>query len=90
MYLNEPHFAALNLLRAAAEKAGISEAEAALRWLAHHLVLKREFGDAVIVDASSTKHLENLPALDQGPLPVQVVQALDAGCEKTRTLHCVY
>lgn len=68
-----------------AGKHGLGEAECALRWLNHHSVLKRELGDGVIVGASSVKHLEeNLTALDQGPLPEEVVQALDDGWAKIR------
>ncbi|KAJ7302669.1 NADP-dependent oxidoreductase domain-containing protein [Mycena albidolilacea] len=90
-YWNEPNFKALDLLRPAIAPHGISESDAALRWLAHHSVLKKEFGDAVIVGASSAKHLEeNLEALDKGPLPADVVEALDAGWEHTRALPLKY
>ncbi|KAJ6583990.1 NADP-dependent oxidoreductase domain-containing protein [Mycena vulgaris] len=86
-YWNDTNFKALDLLRAAVAPHGITESEAALRWLAHHSVLKKEFGDAVIVGAGSVKHLEeNLEALDKGPLPADVVEALDAGWEHTRAL----
>jgi aflatoxin B1 aldehyde reductase len=79
------HFDALDLLRPAAQKHGLSESECALRWLAHHSQLKKELGDAVIVGASSTKHLEeNLKALDQGPLPEEVVRALEDGWARVR------
>jgi aryl-alcohol dehydrogenase-like predicted oxidoreductase len=38
------------------------------------------FGDAVIIGASSTKHREeNLVDLEKGPLPEEVVQALNVG-----------
>ncbi|EOD50988.1 Aldo/keto reductase [Neofusicoccum parvum] len=86
-YWNEPMWQALEGLRPVAKKHGISEAECAIRWLAHHSALKNELGDAVIVGASGTKHMdENLGALEQGPLPEDIVQALDAGWEKTRAL----
>ncbi|KAJ7878697.1 NADP-dependent oxidoreductase domain-containing protein [Mycena leptocephala] len=88
---NEPSFKALDALRSAIAPHGITESEAALRWLAHHSVLKQEFGDAVIIGASSKKRLEdNLEALDKGPLPVDVVAVLDAGWEETRTLPLTY
>ena len=71
--------------RPIAKKHGLTETECALRWLSHHSQLKREKGDAIIVGASSTKHLEeNLAALDQGPLPEEVVQALEAGWQRVR------
>ncbi|KAJ6583935.1 NADP-dependent oxidoreductase domain-containing protein [Mycena vulgaris] len=82
-YWNDVNFKALDLLRAAVAPHGITESEAALRWLAHHSVLKKEFGDAVIVGAGSVKQLEeNLEALDKGSLPADVVEALDAGWER--------
>ena len=44
-------------------------AEIALRWISHHSLLKREYGDAVLIGASSTKHIEqNLIDLEKGPL----------------------
>ncbi|KAF8140787.1 NADP-dependent oxidoreductase domain-containing protein [Mycena galopus ATCC 62051] len=86
-YWNEPNFKALDLLRPAIAPNGITESEAALRWLAHHSVLRKELGDAIIIGVGSKKHLEeNLDALDKGPLPDDVVVALDAGWEETRTL----
>ncbi|KAJ7907990.1 NADP-dependent oxidoreductase domain-containing protein [Mycena leptocephala] len=88
---NEPSFKALDALRPAIAPHGITESEAALRWLSHHSVLKKDLGDAVIIGASSKKRLEdNLEALDKGPLPVDVVAALDAGWEETRTLPLTY
>ncbi|KAJ7149749.1 NADP-dependent oxidoreductase domain-containing protein [Mycena crocata] len=90
-YWNEPNFKALDLLRPVIARHGITESEAALRWLAHHSALKKEFGDAVIVGASTTKHLEeNLEALDKGPLPADVVEALDAGWQHARALPLSY
>ncbi|KZV72566.1 Aldo/keto reductase [Peniophora sp. CONT] len=77
-YWNDPYFKALDLLRPVCEKHGLTLAEVALRWMSHHSLLKRELGDAVIIGASSTKHLEqNLIDLEKGPLPEDVQQALD-------------
>ncbi|KAJ7037906.1 NADP-dependent oxidoreductase domain-containing protein [Mycena alexandri] len=90
-YWHEPNFKALDLLRPEIAKHGITESEAAFRWLAHHSVLKKELGDAVILGASSPKHLEeNLAALDKGPLPEEVVQALEGGWEHTRVFSLKY
>ncbi|KAJ7160141.1 NADP-dependent oxidoreductase domain-containing protein [Mycena filopes] len=90
-YWNEPSFKALDLLRPVIARHGITESQAALRWLAHHSALKKEFGDAVVVGASSVKHLEeNLVALEAGPLPEDVVEALDAGWAETRALPSKY
>ncbi|KAJ7485801.1 NADP-dependent oxidoreductase domain-containing protein [Mycena latifolia] len=75
------------LLRPVLAPHGIAESAAALRWLAHHSVLKKKCGDAIIVGAGSVAHLEqNLQALDEGPLPEDVVTSLDAGWEHTRAL----
>lgn len=84
-YWDDLYFDALDIIRPVAKKHGLTETECALRWLSHHSQLKREKGDAIIVGASSTKHLEeNLAALDQGPLPEEVVQALNAGWQRVR------
>jgi aflatoxin B1 aldehyde reductase len=73
------------------KKHGITEAEAALRWMTHHSLLKREYGDAVIIGASSAKQLEeNLVNLEKGPLPEDVVQAFDAAWERVRALSWKY
>ncbi|KAJ6486529.1 NADP-dependent oxidoreductase domain-containing protein [Mycena vitilis] len=91
LYWNEANFKALDILRAAIAPHGLTESEAALRWLAHHSVLKKQLGDAVIVGAGGKKHFEeNLSALDKGPLPEDVVAALEAGWEQTRTLSLTY
>ncbi|KAK6329953.1 hypothetical protein TWF718_003380 [Orbilia javanica] len=79
-YWNEHFFGALEKLTPVAEKNGLTVTECALRWLVHHSVLKKEFGDAVIVGASSIKHLEeNLVDLEKGELPEEVVKAIDEG-----------
>jgi aflatoxin B1 aldehyde reductase len=77
-YWNESYFEAMDLIRSAAEKHGLTEAEIALRWITHHSLMKKQTKDAVIVGASSVKHLEeNLKDLEKGPLPEDVVQALE-------------
>ena len=41
----------------------------ALRWVSHHSLMKREYGDSVIIGASSLAHIEqNLVDLEKGPL----------------------
>lgn len=59
--------------------------------MTHHSLLKRENGDAIIIGASSTKHLEeNLADLEKGPLPQDVLDALDQGWEGVRGLTTRY
>jgi aflatoxin B1 aldehyde reductase len=78
-------FDALDIIRAAAKKYKLTEAECALRWMMHHSQLKPGLGDAVIIGASSIKHLEeNLQDLEKGPLPSEVVEALDKAWATTK------
>lgn len=37
-----------------------SAEQIALRWISHHSVMKREFGDNVLIGASSAGHLEQV------------------------------
>jgi len=90
-YWNEKHFNALELLRVAAHKHGLSESECALRWLVHHSKLETKDGDAIIVGASSVRHLEaNLSDLEKEALPEDVVDALDAGWEMCKAVSSNY
>ncbi|PCH42898.1 hypothetical protein WOLCODRAFT_152953 [Wolfiporia cocos MD-104 SS10] len=77
-YWNEPYFKAISAIQEVAAAHGLTMAEIALRWISHHSLMKREYGDAVIIGASSLKHIEqNLIDLEKGPLPDAVVKALD-------------
>lgn len=90
-YWNDTMFDALDIVRAAAGKFSLTEAECALRWMMHHSELDAELGDAVIIGASSKKHLEeNLIDLEKGPLPEEVVQALDEAWAKTKGIVMNY
>lgn len=90
-YWNDQYFNALDLLRPAAKKHGLTEAECALRWMTHHSLLKREKGDAIIIGASSVKHMEsNMVDLEKGPLPDDVVKALDQGWEGCKGISIRY
>lgn len=58
-----------------------------MRWMTHHSLLKREYGDGIIIGASSTKHIEqNMIDLEKNPLPEEVVKALDEGWERVKGL----
>jgi aflatoxin B1 aldehyde reductase len=79
-YWNEEMFEAVEGVRMAAERCGLTVAECALRWMMHHSELKRELGDAVLIGASSVEQLEgNLRDLEKGPLPKEVCDAMDRG-----------
>lgn len=90
-YWNDAYFDALDLLRPVAEKHGLTVAECALRWMTHHSLLKRELGDAVIIGASSTKHMEtNMVDLEKATLPDDVLKALDEGWDRVKGLSIKY
>ncbi|PPQ75434.1 hypothetical protein CVT26_015356 [Gymnopilus dilepis] len=77
-YWKEPYFKALASVKDVADKHNLTLTEVALRWISHHGQLKREHGDAVLIGASSIKHVEeNLADLEKGPLPEEVVRILD-------------
>ncbi|OIW30695.1 Aldo/keto reductase [Coniochaeta ligniaria NRRL 30616] len=79
-YWNNTYFDALDVVRPVAAKLGISTAEAALRWVRYHSQLRGEHGDAIIIGASSAGQLEkNLTSLENGPLPDEMIKALDEG-----------
>ena len=78
-------------LHQVAKKHDLREAECALRWMTNHSLLKREFGDVIIIGASSAAQLEeNLVNLEKGPLPEDVVAALDEGWQTVRGICAKY
>jgi aflatoxin B1 aldehyde reductase len=84
-FWNDAMFDALDIIRAAAKKHNLTEAECALRWMMHHSKLDAKYGDTVIIGASSIKHLEqNLVDFEKGPLPEDVVVALEEAWGKTK------
>lgn len=79
-YFKDATFDALRLIESATEKHGLTMAETALRWLRHHSALKMDGNgrDGVIIGVSSLEQLEsNCRDLQKGPLPEEVVEALD-------------
>ncbi|KAJ7499440.1 Aldo/keto reductase [Mycena latifolia] len=77
-YWKEPYFNALKSIRPVVEQHNLTMAEVALRWISHHSLMRREHGDAVLIGASSLNHIEqNLIDLEKGPLPDDVLKALD-------------
>ncbi|KAJ4287546.1 hypothetical protein N0V90_012249 [Kalmusia sp. IMI 367209] len=90
-YWNDLYFDGIEEVRAEADKHALTLAEVALRWLSWHSRLEKNRGDAVIVGASSIKHLEqNLEDLEKGSLPKDVVQALDSAYSKIRGIAPTY
>ncbi|KAH9907058.1 NADP-dependent oxidoreductase domain-containing protein [Xylariomycetidae sp. FL2044] len=79
-YYKESTFKALQTIEKALEKhPDLTLIEVALRWTVHHSQLKIKGGtDGILIGISSFTQLENnLNDLEKGPLPEDVVQALD-------------
>ncbi|KAI2464018.1 NADP-dependent oxidoreductase domain-containing protein [Annulohypoxylon bovei var. microspora] len=79
-YFKESTFRALQTIEKAVDKhPGLTLIEVALRWVVHHSELKIKDGnDGILIGISSHDQLvSNLDNLEKGPLPEDVVQALD-------------
>lgn len=84
-YWKKSFFDAVNLIKTAAEKHGITSAEATYRWLAYHSMLNGERGDAILIGASKLNHLkQNMEAVKAGPLPEDVVEAFNTAWTITK------
>lgn len=80
-YFKDATFDALRIIEPVAEKHNLTLVEIALRWCIHHSDLKTRAkggNDGIIIGVSSLGQLEtNLKDLEKGPLPEDVVKALD-------------
>ena len=78
-YFRESTFKSLQIIENAVEKHNLTMIETALRWVVHHSALKITNGnDGILIGISSIAQLENnLDNLEKGPLPDDVVKALD-------------
>jgi aflatoxin B1 aldehyde reductase len=84
-YWNDAYLEALRGLHDACEQLGLDPISAALRWLVHHSQLSGPTGDGIIAGASSVAHLQqNLSALQEGPLPPEVLDAIDTASDRAR------
>ena len=70
---------ALETITAAANAAGISSLlEATIRWTRYHSAADGALGDAILVGVSRLEQLTPImDAMDQGPLPISVVEAFE-------------
>lgn len=90
-YWNNAYFDTLDVMRPVMKKHGLTEAEYAMRWLSHHSEMKLEAGDAVIIGASNIEHAkENLVDLEKGPLPEDVVEAMNEAWMKVKAVSPKY
>lgn len=79
-YFKDATFDALRLIEPVAQKHNLTMLEIALRWCTHHSALRMQNGgrDGVIIGVSNLDQLEsNLKDLEKGPLPDDVLKALD-------------
>jgi aflatoxin B1 aldehyde reductase len=69
----------VNTIKDATKKYNISGHAAALRWTAFHSALDGKFGDGLIFAVSRMEQLhETIDALEAGPLPADLAQAMTA------------
>lgn len=84
-YWKKSYFEAVELLKSACQKYGITIIEATYRWLFYHSMLKGNRGDAIIIGASSLAHLvQNMETIKAGPLPDEVVAVFAAAWKVCR------
>jgi aflatoxin B1 aldehyde reductase len=78
-YFKDSTFKALQIIEPAVEKAGLTMIETAFRWCIHHSGLNVLNGnDGIIIGVSTLAQLDgNLKDCEKGPLPEEVVKALD-------------
>lgn len=79
-YFKDSVFDALKIIEPVAEKHNLTMVEIALRWVRHHSALNIKDGgnDGVLIGVSSIEQLQqNLDGIEKGPLPEEVVAALD-------------
>ena len=84
-YWKKSYFDAVDVIKAACEKQGITTIEATYRWLIYHSMLDARRGDAVLIGASKLNHLlQNMEAVKAGPLPEDVVSAIETAWTITK------
>lgn len=84
-YWKKSYFDAVNLIRNAAEKNGITSIEATYRYLAYHSMLSGERGDAILIGASKLDHLrQNMATVKAGPLPQDIIDAFEEAWSITK------
>jgi len=84
-YWNDTYLDALAEIHRSCAGYGLDAVSVALRWLIHHSQLNAERNDGVIIGASSLEHLRhNLTAVTEGPLPTDVLTAIDDAALKAQ------
>ena len=76
--MKELHFQAMDIILEACKQENISPIDAASRWMMNHSGLSAEYGDGVIIGASTVEQFETIMAsLAGGPLPQAILDAFD-------------
>jgi aflatoxin B1 aldehyde reductase len=84
-YWNDAYLDALAEIHRSCGGYGLDAVSVALRWLIHHSQLNAKRNDGVIIGASSLEQLRhNLTAVTEGPLPTDVVTAIDDAALKAQ------
>jgi aflatoxin B1 aldehyde reductase len=84
-YWKPSFFAAVEVLATTCKEYNISLAAAGFRWLAFHSQLDPHAGDGIILGASKFEQVEqNILALSEGELPLQVLEAFEKAWEEAR------
>ncbi|KAF2502439.1 Aldo/keto reductase [Lophium mytilinum] len=94
-YFKDQTFNALALLEPIVAKHNLNMLEVAFRWLVHHSALRmgtvEKEGDGIIMGISKFEQLEmNLEFCERGPLPEDVVEALDQAWQLTSATAPLY
>lgn len=80
MYVKDVFLQALEEWASIAIEAGVSKAELAYRWVRFNSALKPEYGDSVVIGASSAVQLEEtLKACAKGPLSERAIERTGCG-----------
>ena len=84
-YIKQALFDALDILSTACTSAGVTMAEASLRWTLHHSALDGKYGDAIIFGASSQTHFDsNMASCMRGRLPAELAEAFNKAWSVSR------
>ena len=84
-YWNDAYLDALAEIHRSCEGHGLDAISVALRWLIHRSQLNAECNDGIIIGAFSLEHLRhNLTAVIEGPLPTEVLAAIDDAALKAQ------
>ncbi|KAI9041757.1 aldo/keto reductase family protein [Aspergillus affinis] len=91
-YFKDVNFEALKVIQPVADRLGLTLLEIAFRWLVHHSQLRVQDGnDGIVIGISSLAQLKsNLDDLEKGPLPDEVLEALDLAWTITKPSCSLY